>query len=217
MQELAKCAISLEGLSFSAIFSTRESQDNSMNRRGKALLELYETFDLTILNGRTANDPDGEFNHVSTNENSVIDLFICDYSILATVNSLTVKEFIYSSHFPVCLQIGVPAHNINQNSRLKWNPEFNETFQNKMNKYLDESEATMNAFNNAISRSAQDASMEVCALTRLFKKPWYDYECGKAKKHLNNVLCAAKNNQWLLESRKSYCQVRNSYRRATED
>jgi len=100
----------MEESSFPALSSVRKSHDKLINQRGKILLDVCENNDLTILNSRTTKDLEGGFTHISSIGNSVIDLFLCNRLTLKYIKSLKVKQFTYSSHFPVCLQLGFP-HN----------------------------------------------------------------------------------------------------------
>lgn len=70
--------------------AVRESKDKILNREGNKLLGMCEDKDLCVLNGRTADDREGEYTYVSTRGSSLIDYCCVPYPLLNYVNSLII-------------------------------------------------------------------------------------------------------------------------------
>ena len=72
----------------------RNSQDKSIDERGKAILEMCRGLDLTIINGRRTGDIFGKFTCFQWNGNSVVDYVITSGQISQKIPNFWVGEFI---------------------------------------------------------------------------------------------------------------------------
>ena len=82
----------------------RNSQDIGTNSHKNLLLDLVQSNNLVILNGRTIGDSVGRYTCFKWNGNSVVDYFICSGDIIPSIKSLQVLQHtLYSDHNPVVL------------------------------------------------------------------------------------------------------------------
>ena len=80
-------------------FPPRNHRDMTSNQYGQDLINLCQTSDLVILNGRIAGDSVGEFTCHSPNGSSTVDYGIVSYPCFSLVTSLQVKQLTpYSDH-----------------------------------------------------------------------------------------------------------------------
>lgn len=89
----------------SNISHARQSKDVIVNRKGKKVIDLCETFSLLILNGRILGDTGGEFTYVSQRGASVIDLCCVSLELLNAVRSFSVIPEHFSDHMPVLIKV----------------------------------------------------------------------------------------------------------------
>ena len=87
------------------IKSSRNSKDNSLNERGKKLIDFATEWNLSILNGSTIGDILGNWTCLKYNGQSVVDYMLASYSLLNAICSMNVLDFNeFSDHKPtVCL------------------------------------------------------------------------------------------------------------------
>ena len=86
------------------ISTHRNNSDKGVNSHKRLLLDLVESQNMLILNGRTIGDTSGKFTCYKWNGNSVVDYFITSSNFLHRVKSLTVCEHtLHSDHNPVLL------------------------------------------------------------------------------------------------------------------
>ena len=82
----------------------RCTQDPGTNSHKNHLLNMIDSCDLLILNGRTLGDSKGSFTCFKYNGNSVVDYFICNVEAVNQVISLQVLDHTHQSdHSPVSL------------------------------------------------------------------------------------------------------------------
>ena len=84
---------------------SRHSQDKVKNSYGNLLLEMCRNNNFFILNGRVCGDENGVF---TCRQTSVVDYFICTYSLLCYVVNMTVLDFsvLFSDvHSPISLTL----------------------------------------------------------------------------------------------------------------
>ena len=81
----------------------RNSQDKTIDERGKAIIEMCKGLDLTIINGRKTGDIFGKFTCFQWNGNSVVDYVITSGQISQKIPNFWVGEFIpwLSDHCPL--------------------------------------------------------------------------------------------------------------------
>lgn len=103
----------------------RNSQDTTLNKKGREFLEFCEDFGLVVLNGRTEGDVNGSFTYVSTRGSSVNDICAATQEILGIVKTFSVEETIWSDHLPIRLNLNLNGNLNNKKEmnllpKLKW-------------------------------------------------------------------------------------------------
>ena len=84
----------------------RNSQDPTVNERGRILLDLTREANLKILNGSTIGDVLGKFTCLRYNGNSVIDYMLVENSIQTSISHFEVLDFTdFSDHRPIKCRI----------------------------------------------------------------------------------------------------------------
>ena len=79
----------------------RSNKDNSANSSGKTLIDLLQTTDLVLLNGRTVGDIFGEITCYTWNGCSAIDIVCVSRPLYDTIKSMQVLDLnIFSDHRP---------------------------------------------------------------------------------------------------------------------
>ena len=88
----------------------RNSQDISVNPRGRELLEMCKSLELCIANGRKIGDPFGSYTCFQWNGNSVVDYVITSASIFQFITTLKVGEYLpwLSDHSPLLFTLEIP-------------------------------------------------------------------------------------------------------------
>lgn len=88
----------------------RQSYDVNVNSKGKHLVELLESYDWAVLNGRSISDTPANFSFIGTQGMSVIDLDWClieGFPLFRDLCVLNVTSF--SDHLPVALFFDSPV------------------------------------------------------------------------------------------------------------
>ena len=99
------------------ISAHRNSSDKGTNSQKKRLLDLVESQNMLILNGRTFGDSTGKYTCFKWNGNSVVDYFITTPNFLHRVKSLSVCEHtLFSDHNPILLSLNHNKTNVLSNN-----------------------------------------------------------------------------------------------------
>ncbi|XP_011879508.1 PREDICTED: uncharacterized protein LOC105568414, partial [Vollenhovia emeryi] len=108
--------------------SIRNSKDSVINKEGKRLVEFLEDKGMSILNGDTKGDEEGEYTFTGGRGNTVIDYVIGGEDLRGKVESLRIGDKIDSDHHP--LEIQVKGEQLNRKeggwskrNRGVWNEE----------------------------------------------------------------------------------------------
>ena len=78
-------------------FRKRNSQDKTLNERGRLLLDMCKGLDLHIVNGRKTGDVFGEFTSIQWNGNSVVDYVLTAESLYDKILKFQVGEIFFGS------------------------------------------------------------------------------------------------------------------------
>ena len=160
----------------SPISAHRNNSDKGVNSHKKLLLDLVESQNMLILNGRTLGDSTGKFTCFKWNGNSVVDYFIATSNFLHRVKSLTVSDYtLYSDHNPVvlCLNRGrIPVKKPNKNStyeeaprRYLITPESLISFKNALND--DETAECIHSINTKADEITSDRHSVECLYSEI--------------------------------------------------
>ena len=100
-------------------YKGRNSQDSATNTYCKQFINLVSNNQLTILNGRTLGDFQGQFTSIQLNGCSVIDYFAVSSKLERKVNFLKVKNLtIYSDHRPLVMELRCPQISVDPPTKL---------------------------------------------------------------------------------------------------
>ncbi|UYV64118.1 hypothetical protein LAZ67_2006615 [Cordylochernes scorpioides] len=169
--------------------SERRAKDHIISSLSDKLLDFLEDNSLTIVNGRSRGDKDGDFTYISERGSSTIDYCILSQGSLQILLDFKFDDQLYSDHHPLVLTIK------GQN--------FNEKKTNGKIIILRDIDANF-------------GSNVICKITYSIKggprksKPWFDKDCYDMKKLAKESLGKyRKINR--LEDRKSYASSRKKY------
>lgn len=180
-----------------AVSHVRKSLDVILNNRGKKLINILESCELTLLNGRCISDNPAKFTHVSSLGASVIDLVWCSWDALCLVCDLRVSQITTSSdHFSIILSISGLRREIVPNtiSKLKFHNEKALLFSAIMSERKEVAtvdlsvEEMRETFTSVIENVARSVGMvyQFNPNKRSSIKPWVDTECKIAKKKVES-------------------------------
>lgn len=102
----------------------RKSKDLITNKKGQLMMDFINNNDLTIQNGNSQSDVDGELTFINRNGSSVIDLCLVSDSISNIITDFSVLTSSQSCHMPICLYL--PSNKIKtmnvtvKVNRIKW-------------------------------------------------------------------------------------------------
>jgi exonuclease III len=83
------------------IKNPRQSKDKKVNTQGRTLIQNCKDLNITLLNGRTAKDADGEFTFIGPNGSSTIDLCLTNTIAARKMHSFYVGDQTLSNHCPI--------------------------------------------------------------------------------------------------------------------
>lgn len=196
----------------------RQSLDLSINTRGRSLINIMETNDFILLNGRSMSDTPASYTFTGAQGCSVGDLIWCSREAIPLFKDLLVLPIAtFSDHLPVLLYKCYPL----QDKSLDFPPSPNRLHfdSNKAIPFLSsiawrgevsrlelDVDSLNNVFTSTIKTVAKDLGM-----TRMrshfssFKEsPWIDRECKQLKKRVSNALRVARVNNFCQESKHIY-------------
>jgi endonuclease/exonuclease/phosphatase family metal-dependent hydrolase len=109
----------------------RQACDKKVNSQGRNLLEAIEDMNLTLLNGRSRKDRNGEFTYIGHSGSSTIDLCFLNNVAAMQMTSFKIGSQALSSHCPLQLELG-PREPISYRNeyRFKWMPAKHFAYQN---------------------------------------------------------------------------------------
>lgn len=174
----------------------RTTKDLFVNTKGKELIDFLDMSNLTILNGRCASDPLGQFTFCNNNGSSVIDMTLASHNI-AELLDFEVLEAVDSSHFPIIVTImGNNADHKQCTSveRILWNEEKVDSFKNILSNLLSfeqQPNLGMNELCETMLHAARDAGMvkkKVLGGNNIYRGPiWFDKSCLQMKRRSDSI------------------------------
>jgi exonuclease III len=163
----------------------RQARDGITNTQGRRLIECLDEANLTVLNGRTCGDINGEYTFSSTNGASSIDLCFINDVCISQLQSFQVGSMHVSSHSPISLQLGIPQVKCNKNiSMIRWKKHKEDVFREQLN---TSNSTTIDQFNSALITAAIKSNM-IVKNNRKASSPWYDKECYSKWREARNAL-----------------------------
>ena len=142
----------------------RTSKDKKINTNGRKLMNIVNSHHLTILNGRTLGDFDGQMTCVEYNGCSVVDYCIVSNSLQKKVNYFKVKDLeYYSDHFTITCSIKCNFYLNNQSKfngkridKYKWSNSDRDNFCMLLNS--DEYSEKLKQLNREMAENPQNAT-----------------------------------------------------------
>ena len=195
----------------------RNSQDKSINSRGKELLEMCKSLEFYIANGRKIGDPFGNYTCFQWNGNSVVDYLITSAPIFGQVTSLKIGEYLpwLSDHSPLffTLEILLPQDNDTDNpppstqctpKRYIWKSDDSKQFTKALkspdiDKALNEISNLDHTNPNDIVEPLTELLMKTAKKANIKEKtsisetkksnnpPWFDKECKNLKNDVKKM------------------------------
>jgi hypothetical protein len=181
----------------------RNSKDNVLNKNGKQLLALFEDLNLLVLNGRMADDEDGDFTFIGGGGSSVIDYCVVSMSLIPIIDAFEVKTEIFSDHLPIATKIrslrGDPVCDMAPIlPKFRWSKTNANEYRRKLEEAIDSGEPLDDDPKAAVSnliKMIQDCAEPrgVSTRSRIGNsngQVWFDETCQKERKRLFKILNA---------------------------
>nr|XP_034972059.1 uncharacterized protein LOC118085475 [Zootoca vivipara]XP_034996355.1 uncharacterized protein LOC118097532 [Zootoca vivipara] len=189
----------------------RLSKDDRVNKAGVLLYQLIIRLNLIILNGNCPPDIPGEFTHLSTISNSVLDYLIVSRDLFSNFLYFKIENVQLSDHLPLVAKLSLdwqpvetmhPTHlGINavaQVRGIKWSvvqaQKYMEFFQKEIVQIdivptLDSSEYnnTLNLFSSFMEDFTSFFTVPAHRVNRIHFKagaPWFNLQCKQARSYL---------------------------------
>ena len=209
------------------IFAERKTCDETLNSRGRELVEFMEEEFFVLLNGRTVSDSPAQYTYIKGKGKSVIDLVWCNQEALKiTENLFVLKEFGLSNHLQVHLSLNLNcniereanASNHSEINKIKWKNSLYQRYNAVMSEKLAliPPELDLNQLNHvlssAITSTAYDLNMFVKTEVNSTKNFWFDWECKEKKKELRRFFRKWSNNNYPAEMADHYRFLKNNYK-----
>ncbi|UYV74309.1 hypothetical protein LAZ67_11002975 [Cordylochernes scorpioides] len=167
------------------LVSERKARDLIISPLAEGLLEFLEDNSLTIINGRSTGDREGDFTYVSERGSSTIDYCIVSQGILEKISDFRIETQMYSDNLPLILKI--TAQNTYENkskveeygvTRYRWTAEAIKTFNQELKELqvikISNLDSSVNTFTQRIT--------EAMSTSGIISKPWFDKNCYEMKK-----------------------------------
>lgn len=158
----------------SVLYQFRSSLDKKSDTKGVKLIDFADLNDLFFMNGRTRSDYLGNFTHISSVGNTVIDYAICNMNSLRIVDDFCVIQLdTLSDHFPLSVTLRFEIKNQerikNSCNLLKWNKSLSSQYQIKM---LSSPKVAINNNDTVdfMNTNILDTISEVATDTKMIKK-----------------------------------------------
>ncbi|UYV64378.1 hypothetical protein LAZ67_3000465 [Cordylochernes scorpioides] len=202
--------------------SERRAKDLIISSLSNKLLDFLEDNSLTIVNGRSRGDKDGDFTYISERGSSTIDYCILSQGSLQILLDFKVDDQLYSDHHPLVLTI--KGQNFNEKktkredyniTRYRWSADGLAMFKMKLEelreKNIPASDDLVYTFNQRILEAMSSAKITYSIKGGPRKsKPWFDKDCYDMKKLAKESLKKyRKTNR--LEDRECYASSRKKY------
>ncbi|UYV63050.1 hypothetical protein LAZ67_2002977 [Cordylochernes scorpioides] len=182
--------------------ASRASSDPASSSLSEILVDFFDDNSLTILNGRSTSDRNGNFTFISSQGSSVIDLAVVSPALLELIVDLSVECMPYSDHLPLVLKLK-GLNNMKSKDYTKfcpgtkysWVADKAISFKGNLRDLaiLPLTGSTLNSQVERLTIEIQTA-MSRAGMSREIRsggmrsKPWYDEECYTAKKKMKESL-----------------------------
>ncbi|XP_055839011.1 uncharacterized protein LOC129906997 [Episyrphus balteatus] len=165
----------------------RQSKDGIKNGKGNQILDLCNSIGLRILNGTSEGDELGEYTFVGKMGSSVIDYGLAGGRWNDVITDFEVEQVPFSDHMPIVISLNIGTSeneesvNLNLIPKLHWKDSKATSYKNQLDICLREQESSdLGSIENCIKEAA--AVHSNFRRMGVFKEPWFDSECMKARK-----------------------------------
>ncbi|UYV72782.1 hypothetical protein LAZ67_10000673 [Cordylochernes scorpioides] len=177
-----------------SLVSERKAIDLIISPLAEGLLEFLEDNSLTIINGRSTGDREGDFTYVSERGSSTIDYCIVSQGILEKISDFRIETQMYSDHLPLILKLTVQNTYENKSkveeygvTRYRWTAEGIKTFKQELKKLqvvkISNLDSSVNNFTQRITEAMSTSGIMHSTKGATGKsKPWFDKNCYEMKK-----------------------------------
>ena len=220
----------------------RKSKDKTINSFGKSLLDFCFLFNLCLMNGSCASDPEGEFTFVSFQGSSVIDYFLVSRELCNNCDFKVLDE-VFSWHLPVTLTCfnnyaktdTLPSNlldNYKVEERIIWSDENIDAYKTELNSVnfvekinkanqlvLTDLQACTEEFEKAMYGAAACMIRSVGRKKKMFNE-WFDGECKTKKRVVKAALQRFRRAKLLnekTEKKRVYVKERREYSNLIKD
>ncbi|UYV74658.1 hypothetical protein LAZ67_12000433, partial [Cordylochernes scorpioides] len=176
------------------VVSERKARDLIMSPLAEGLLEFLEDNSLTIINGRSIGDREGDFTYVSERGSSTIDYCIVSQGILEKISDFRIETQMYSDHLPLILKLTVQNTYENKSkgeeygvTRYRWTAGGIKTFKQELKELqvvkISNLDSSVNTFTQRITEAMSTSGIMYSTKGATGKsKPWFDKNCYDMKK-----------------------------------
>jgi hypothetical protein len=165
----------------------RKSKDTFINPRRRELIHFLSNSNMSVLNGATRSDPNGEYTFVNKNGSSVIDLCLISDKIPEDLD-LKVLDDATSLHFPILLSLDCVrlARQGVYIPKITWNNEKTSDFHTRLKEKLQqEHEPSLTKFHNIMTKALHETGMisrKLPGNQAITCGPrWFDKQCSEYK------------------------------------
>lgn len=210
----AKWWITPEFINDLSLHNQRLSKDKRVNEAGTLLYQLVLRLNLVILNGNCPPDVPGEFTHISSSANSVLDYMLVSHDIFPKFSHFKVENIQLSDHLPLVATMTIdwtpdgdkhPTHLITNSAlqikSVKWSElqaqKYSAYFQQGLKQaysglienYYDYDQ-TLRLFSNLSEDLTSFFSVPTHKINRTQRKIgalWFNSACKQARQLLGNI------------------------------
>lgn len=197
----------------------RQSKDLVFNGNGKKLIDLFQMFDLFVLNGCSRKDNEGDFTFIGAPGKSVIDLCAITSGWFTHVVDLEVSPEIFSDHLPIVVHmnadVSLETRELNLLPKLRWRSDYKGEYHRKLSEcisIIDINEGTTKCLEN-LQTCILASAPKFVSNNRKAKHEWFDVDCLRARKTSFRLLQLYRNSSnpilksWYFEANKNYKSI----------
>ncbi|XP_037942266.1 uncharacterized protein LOC119675149 [Teleopsis dalmanni] len=213
-------------MQWSEVLDHRVAIDTVVYRNGKQLLEICNSFGVTVLNGRIKGDREGTFTFIRGVARSTIDYCFVKGVWLIITEEFHIGDMIYSDHQPLEIMVNLDASNSNENKmqllpKLIWKDKYKDLYQEKLEESLNACEGSTFASKEGddilqycVKQAAKSFQGNSAGINR--KQKWYDFECETARKKSFKWLKTVKKGGDIADLEK-YKNVNREYKKLCDE
>ena len=175
-----------------SIKNVRSATDEVLDGNGKKLVEMCESIGLTLLNGRTNDDTNGNFTFIRGTACSTIDYCLAKGMWLIYISDFKVNELTYSDHLPLSVQVDFKLQQDSQPKQQHLLPKL-RWYEKDLQRYTANLNHNVSLINETDLRSLWGTDILTSCIMEsakplqkktviIGKQPWYDWECESARK-----------------------------------